>query len=178
MKNLDTKNLKIAKRYALALIEATKDKVDLVCNNLATIENAISENEDFKNFLLHPIISLKDKKDVVEEIFNSKVDKEVLNFLLILLEENRFNIFQTIFEVYKKEADVIKNIQRIEIVSAVEIEEKLKNKLEETINKKLNKKVILNYEEQKEIIGGLIVKFEDTVVDLSLKTKFDKLRKN
>ena len=52
--------------------------------------------------------------------------------------------------------------------------EKLKNKLIE----KLQKDVILNYEENDEILGGLVIKYEDKVIDLSLKNKFDQIRKN
>ena len=44
--------------------------------------------------------------------------------------------------------------------------------------KKLQKDVILNYEQNEEILAGLVIKFEDNVIDLSLKTKFDEIRKN
>ena len=97
---------------------------------------------------------------------------------MILLEENRFNAFLTIVELYKKEVDELKNKQRVEIVCAVEIQEKYKKELEEKLNEKLNKEVILNYEQNEDILGGLVVKIEDKVIDLSLKTKFDNLRKN
>ena len=56
--------------------------------------------------------------------------------------------------------------------------EKYKKELEEKLNEKLNKEVILNYEQNEDILGGLVVKIEDKVIDLSLKTKFDNLRKN
>ena len=42
----------------------------------------------------------------------------------------------------------------------------------------MQKDILLNYEENKDILGGLLIKFEDKIIDLSLKTKFDNLRKN
>ena len=178
MKNIDIKNLKIASRYAHALIEETKDITDEVLSNLEVVSNIVFENEDFKLFFNHPIISLKDKQETIKETFEGKINPSVLNFIMILLEENRFNAFLTIVELYKKEVDELKNKQRVEIVCAVEIQEKYKKELEEKLNEKLNKEVILNYEQNKDILGGLVVKIEDKVIDLSLKTKFDNLRKN
>lgn len=178
MKNIDIKNIKIAARYAQALIDETKNITDEVLSNLEVIKSVIFENDDFKLFFNHPIISLKDKQETIKETFEGKIHTSVLNFIMILLEENRFNIFLTIVELYKKEVDKLKNKQRVEIVCAVEIKEEYKKELEDKLNEKLNKEVILNYEKNEDILGGLIVKIEDKVIDLSLKTKFDNLRKN
>ena len=87
MKNVDVKNLKIASRYALALIEKTKDITDEVISNLETINNIIFENADFKLFFNHPIIALKDKQETIKETFEGKINENVLNFLLLLLEK-------------------------------------------------------------------------------------------
>ena len=126
MKNIDIKNLKIASRYAHALIEETKENTDEIVSNLEVVSNIIFENNDFKLFFNHPIISLKDKQETIKETFEGKINASVLNFILILLEENRFSIFSTIVELYKKEVDELKNKQRVEIVCAVEVKEEYK----------------------------------------------------
>ena len=176
-KNIDIKNLKVAKRYSQALIESAADNVDEVLNNLKSINEAIFGNQDLKTFFLHPVISLKDKKEALKTALENKIDNLTLNFIETLLDENRFGAFKTIFELFKKEVDKIKNKQEIEVVSAVNIDEKYKKQLEEKLKTKINKDVILNYNLDENIIGGIIVKIEDKIIDLSLKNKFEALRK-
>lgn len=177
-KNIDIKNIKTAKRYALALSQSAIENIDEINENLALVNEVIFDNPDFVNFFSHPIVSLKDKKDTINETLNGKINEKTLNFLNTLLDENRFNIFKTIYELFKTEVDLIKNKQRVYVTSAIELDNKEKEKLQNKLNEKLQKEVIINYEENQDILGGLLIKFEDKVIDLSLKTKFDDLRKN
>ena len=177
-KNIDIKNLKVAKRYASALSQSVIDNLDEALGNMALIDEVIFDNEEFKVFFSHPIVSLKDKKELLHETLDGKINSNVLNFIQTLLDENRFSIFRTIFELFKKEVDNLKNMQRIDILSAIELEEYQKENLKNKLAQKLNKDVILSYLEDKEILGGLVVKYEDKVIDLSLKNKFDLIRQN
>ena len=177
-KNIDIKNIKTAKRYALALSQSAIDNIDEINENLALVDEVIFSNADFMNFFSHPIVSLKDKKDTLNETLSNKINEKTLNFLNTLLDENRFNIFKTIYELFKKEIDLIKNKQRVNVTSVITLDEKEKEKLQKKLIEKLQKDVIISYEENEEILGGLLIKFEDKIIDLSLKTKFDDLRKN
>ena len=163
-KNIDIKNVKVAKRYALALSQSAIDNLDEVNENLALIDEVIFKNSDFMNFFSHPIISLKDKKDTLNETVSGKIHEKTLNFLNTLLDEGRFGILRTIHELYKQEMDSIKNKQRINVSSVITLDDKEKEKLEEKLSKKLQKEVILTYEETEEILGGLLIKFEDKVI--------------
>ena len=176
--NIDIKNLKTAKRYASALSQSAIDCIDFVLGDLELVNESIFNNNDLKTFFTHPIVSLKDKKEVIVETFNGKINEKTLNFIQTLLDEGRFGIFKTILEVFKKEVDLIKNKQRVQIVSAIGLDDDQKNRLNEKLSQKLNKEVVLNYEEDKAILGGLIIKYEDKVLNLSLKSKFDALRRN
>jgi len=177
-KNIDIKNIKTAKRYAQALSQSAIDNIDEINENLALIDEVIFNNADFINFFSHPIVSLKDKKDTLNETLKEKINEQTLNFLNILLDEGRFNIFKTIYELFKIEVDSIKNKQRVYVTSAIELDENQKENLRNKLAQKMQKDILLNYEENKDILGGLLIKFEDKIIDLSLKTKFDNLRKN
>ena len=176
-KNIDIKNIKVAKRYSHALAQSADKDIDEILENLKSINEVIFENQDLRTFFLHPIISLKDKKETLKSALQDKVNILTLNFIETLLDENRFGIFKTIYELFKKEADKIKNKQEVEIISAVDINEKSKKMLEEKLKTKLNKDVVLNYSKNQDILGGFIIKIEDKVIDLSLKTKFETLTK-
>ncbi len=176
-KNIDIKNLKIAKRYSHALAQSAENNIDEILNNLKAINEVIFENADLKTFFLHPVISLKDKKETLKNALENKINVLTLNFIETLLDENRFQIFRTIYELFKKEANIIKNNQEVEIISAVNINENLKKQLEEKLKTKLNKNIIPNYTQNENIIGGFIIKIEDKIIDLSLKNKFETLKK-
>lgn len=175
--SLDIKNLKPAKRYALALFESAKDNLDTVIEDLEAVNEIIFKNKDFKMFFTHPIVSLSDKKDTLKATLEGKINEISFNFLNTLLTEGRFPLFETAFELLKNQADILKNKQKVEIISAVCLDDEIKDRLKKTLDNKLKKDAILNYSEDIGILGGLIVKFEDKVIDLSLKTKFEVLRK-
>ena len=175
--SVDIKNLKVAKRYALAFAESSISDIDKAVSDMKLIKELIFENEELKTFFLHPVVSLKDKKDTIEEAFKSKLSGTSFNFIETLLDESRFGIFNTIYEVFLKESERLRNIERVEVTSAVEIEEKEKTKLVDKLKEKLSKNIFINYNLDEEILGGLVVKVEDKVIDLSLKTKFENLKK-
>lgn len=175
--NIDIKNLKTAKRYALALKQSSGDSICEILENLESINEIIFNNSSFKAFFLHPSISLKDKKEALFETLNGKINPITFNFLLTLLDENRLSIFNTILELFTQEVDLIQNKQRIEVISAVDVDENQKQRLQEKLSQKLNKEAIITYNKDNNILGGLVIKYEDKIIDLSLKTKFENIRK-
>ncbi len=176
-KSLDIKNLKVAKRYAKALLESSINNIDEISDDLELIDNSIFKDESFKMFFSHPVVSLKDKKETIKETFQNKINSITLNFLETLLDEGRFNIFSTIFDVFQKEKNNLKNIKILDVFYVYEIDEEQKTRLKDKLSNKFNKEVILNYQKDETILGGLVIKFEDKIIDLSLKTKFDRLKK-
>lgn len=175
MKQLNIKNLKAAKRYAKALIDLGENEV--IKSDLEAVFNAIFENEEFKMFFSHPVISLFDKKDTMKQIFEGKVHGEILNLLYVLLDNNRLSLLPEIKEVFNEEFENAKNILRGEVQSVIELNDEQKAQLKEKLSQKLNKQVELDFEINKAIVAGLVIRLKDSVIDLSLKTKFDKLKK-
>ncbi len=177
MNDIDIKNLKVAKRYSTALIEVSKENTDEICSNLESVSELFKTNNEFKLFFSHPAISLTDKKDTLRELFSSKINSKTIDFLNILLEENRFSILNTIFEVFKEEVRKYKNQQSVSVTSAIELQEDEKERIKQKLSEKLKKEIILACDIKEDILGGLIIKINDKIVDLSLKTKFDNLKK-
>ena len=89
----------------LRLIEYRKAKLRGGTEIIAKVKEVIFDNQEFKTFFLHPVISLKDKKETIKESLGKNIDEKVLNFLETLLDENRLNIFNTIFELFKDKMD-------------------------------------------------------------------------
>lgn len=172
------KNIKPAKRYSKALIEASKESgdLDVVKNELEDVVNTLKNNPDLKEFINSPVVSKTDKIEVIKEIFENK-NTHIMNFLYTLIESNRFLLINEIYENYKNELNKINNILNVSITSVIELDNDLKSKLTAKLEEKINKKIVPHFYQNDEIIGGLIIKIEDTVIDLSVKSKIENLKR-
>lgn len=175
----DVKNIKIAKKYANALIEATIDSDSLikVNNDFIFIVETINTNTQLKDFLTNPLISIADKKEVLNKIFSIHIDKITNDFLMILADSNRLDIINEVLNQFEKEYNKINNIIKPFITSAVELDESQKEKIIQKFENKLGKKIVPEYKINEEIIGGLIIEIDDKTIDFSLKTKFENMKK-
>lgn len=178
---VNTKDILIAQRYSDALASIAKEgklTYDKISTDIGLIESTLSQSKDLNDFLINPLISVDDKKEVLDKVFSSEIDVLVLNLLKLLVDKNRFNIFNEIISSYKKLLDDINNISRINVVSAVEMSEESKNKLKIKLEEKLKKNVILDLSIDEAIIAGLVIKIGDNIIDMSLKHKLEDLSKS
>lgn len=159
--------------YAKSLFEADNNAL----SDLNTVLDVIKSSKEFELTMLNPSISLQTKYEIIDEIFKKELDEKVLNFIKILVEKNRFNEFNQIIQAYSDELDNMNNIKRVEVVSAVELSDEQKQKTIEKLQMRLNKEVKVNWALDTNIIGGLVIKIDDDIIDTSLKNKLDKLSK-
>ena len=179
LKNTDNKLIPLAKRYSEALTEVAKNKneLDTVWTDLQTVEESITSVKEMANFLSHPVIPVFEKKDMVKSVFEGKINNDVLNLLYILLEKNKINLLSTILYCFEESMDEAKNILKVGVVSATEIDEDLKHKLQEKLESKLNKSVKFDFETKPEIIAGVVLKIQDKVIDGSMAAKLEGFKK-
>ena len=179
MKIGDIKNIKIARKYASALISSAKDKdkTELVRDNLFFISETLKENSNLAAFLTNPIIKIQDKKDVLQKVFSTHSDRITLDFLYLLADNNRLNAINEITNTYSNSYNKLKNIVKPSIISAIELSEEQKSRIVEKLKTKLNKEIEPEYTVNADIIGGLIVEIEDRTIDCSIKSKFENMKK-
>lgn len=187
--NVSHKNLKSAKRYSKALVELalTNDGFNTeyalkLQEKLEFVVKTVEGSAELKNFILNPVVSKKDKKDVLEKIFKGSISEQILNFLFILADNSRLDILPDIFISFSDSMDNFQNIVRARVTSAIELEEAQKKMLTEKLQNKIssikNVKIESEYDIDKSILGGLIIKIKDTVIDLSIKKKIENLKNN
>lgn len=167
------------RRYALALYEVAEEraKTKEFIDDLSDVLNIISGNEELLELIKHPKLSTTKKKELFENIFRGKLDEEVLSFLLLLIEKNRLLNLKGILEEIKK-IDLEKNQTLIAIVkTVVPLVSDERDNLIKNLQLKYNKKIILNEEIDKDIIGGVYVRIGNDVIDGTIKSKFDEIRK-
>lgn len=177
----NTKDTLIAERYSDALVEIAKEgklTYEKISTDLNTIASILSQSKDLNEFLVNPLISVDDKKDIIEKVFTGEIDVLILNLLKLLVDKNRFGVFPQVLISYNSALDDINNISRISVISAVNMTDELKNKLITKLEEKLKKKVVLDLAVDSDIIAGLVIRIGDDVIDMSLKHKLEDLSKS
>lgn len=163
-----------AQNYAEALFETGKD----FAGDLNTILEVIKTSADFMHIISNPAIDLNVKYSILDEIFKGKIDDKVLQFLKILTEKNRLGEFEEIRDSYLERVNEANNIKRVEITSAIELNDDFKTRITNKLGEKLNKTVVPEWKINPEIISGLVFKIGDDIIDTSLKNKVESIGKN
>lgn len=170
-----------AQNYADSLIKVGQDGVmsyDDIMAGLNTIKEITSSSPELYNVMVNPAISVDTKDEILNNVFSNQVNDKLINFLKVLIEKKRFFELNEIIEAYSDKVDNINNIKRVEVVSAVEVSEDRKQRLIDKLQNKLKKTVIANWTIDKSIIGGLVIRIDDDVIDNSLRNKLENLSKN
>jgi F-type H+-transporting ATPase subunit delta len=169
----------ITERYvnALTQIADENNSWNAINNDLLTIAQLLKDNVELENFLLHPVIEYNDKKDVIEKVVKGSVSEQVFNFLNVLLDKNRIYLVPSIQESFKEQLLKKNNVINVYVKTAIELDEDMKNRLLEKLGNKLQKKVNIISDIDKDIIGGVILQVEDKVIDGSIKAKIENMKK-
>lgn len=178
MKNLSYKNETIAKRYSRALIESAGSEVDAIRNDLGLINETINSSSDLKNVILNPTFNEEKVEEIIGDIFSSKISEKTLNFLKMLIKAHRMDIFEDITYWYCEFDDELKNKLKVSVTSAIVLNDETKERLKHKLEAKFKKTILLNYAVDESIIGGLIIKANDKIIDGSIKSKYERLKKS
>jgi len=167
------------RRYALAIYEIAeeKGKVSQYLSELREVVSVINSNDEFLQVIKHPQISTSKKKEIFTTTFKDAIDEDLISFLLVLIEKHRILFLDGILkEIEKIHLDrnhtllaSIKTVVPLKVDERVSLISKLENVYKKTI--------ILNEEIDSSIIGGVYVKVGDDVIDGTIKSKFEKMRK-
>lgn len=170
---------RVSYRYANSLMQLAVEKniYQKVADDANLIFNSLNSSKEIKAILKSPVIKTELKKNLLKEIFSNKISKESLSFIDFVIQKNREDILIDIFKEFLVLCDKKEGILRANVKTAVEIEETLKNKIKEKLEKKTNQKVIASYTIDPKLIGGFIVEVDDQVLDASIKNKLRLLRK-
>lgn len=166
------------RRYALALYQVgeEKGKVEEYLHDLREICDLIENNSDFYEVIKHPQISTSKKKSTFVNIFKGKIDEELLAFLLILIEKDRILYLKEKLNEMEKIHLERNNTLIAKVKSVIPLTEEQCGKLIENLQNRYDKKVVLQEEIDKSIIGGLYVRVGNDVIDGTLKSKLDEMK--
>lgn len=170
----------VSKTYGDALFELAKeqDKIDDLAKEVKLVQTAIAQNPEFSKLMNHPKVGKDEKLQVVKEVFDTRVDKELVGFLRLIVEKDRYNEIDEILSYFIDKVKEEKQIGVAYVTSAVRLSEIQKKLVEEKLVETTSfKEMEMNFTIDESLIGGLVIRIGDKVVDSSIKSKLSELTK-
>ena len=161
--------------FELAVEENIVDSLYEEANQLITI---LKDNEELRKLLNHPQIEKSEKKNLIERIFGKRVSDEITGLMIMVVEKGHITSMIDIFEFFVKQVKKAKNIGVASVTSAISLSDSQKAAIEKRLLQTTHyTSMEIDYKVDKSIIGGLVIRIEDRVVDSSIKTKLDNMSK-
>jgi F-type H+-transporting ATPase subunit delta len=175
------KNLAIARRYAKALLLIGKEdgQTETYRKELAEFSELIEKEQLLEQAINNPLYDAVGRKKVLMTVVE-KVDLSTImkSFLSLLFDKGRFIYLSSINDFYQNLADELKGIARASLVSATELSSETVEKIRKTLSEKTEKDIILEVEQDPGLIGGIVTRIGDLVLDGSIKTQLLNMRES
>ncbi|PIE59630.1 MAG: F0F1 ATP synthase subunit delta [Desulfobulbus propionicus] len=176
------RNTILARRYAKALFALGKEqgRVDEYSDLLGGLARLYDDPEaGIGEALTNPLYPLEIRQKMMAKIAASvQADAIMASFLNLLIEKKRADILPEIADALQAMVDADQHISHGTVVSAVELGDDTKEKIQDTLEKITGNKVILQTEVDQSIIGGIIAKVGDLVLDGSIRTQLNGLKES
>lgn len=169
----------VARVYAEALFEAGRDKgnLDALQSQLGQFVDAVAQNREMQVFLFSPYLSSVEKKEGLRRAI-SGAEPELFNFLELLIEKTRmpeiFRIRRELDELWKEENKLLD----VTVTSAVELDPEVVSKIGTEVERQTGERVELSSRVDDGILGGIVLQVGNMVLDASIRTRLEKLRKS
>lgn len=170
---------KISVRYAKALWSLAKEKqvTESVKNDIELISNLFDTMPAFSQMLQSPVIGVKEKRQLFENVFAKSINPMTYSFLNLLLTNNREaylkDIVRNFHNTFRKEA----GFKAAQLVSSIELDEATVEQFKALIRKHFKTEVDLTCSVDSKLIGGFVLQVEDQQIDASVAAKLNRLKR-
>lgn len=168
----------IAEVYARSLFEVAKehDVLDRVRDELGEFASALEEDRNLQLFFNAPYFSSDEKREGVEKVV-SDADPRVVNFLKLLAERHRMPVLPRIRRVLDELWAKENRLLPVTVTSAVDLDQALVEDIGKRIEEQTGQRVELSSSVDPDLLGGLMVRVGNTVLDASVRNRLEQLRK-
>jgi F-type H+-transporting ATPase subunit delta len=169
----------IATVYAQSLFEVARehDSLDRIHEELGQFADTVAENHDLQTFFFSPYFSTQEKKDAVSDALEG-ADEHFVRFLELLAERNRlpavFRMRRSFDRLWAREQRVL----AVTVTSAIELDQDTVDNIGKQIEGQTDQTVKLEARVDPEILGGMVLRVGNMVLDASVRNRLEKLRQN
>jgi F-type H+-transporting ATPase subunit delta len=175
------KNLAIARRYAKALLLISKEdgQTETYRDELDKFANLLAQEKQLDLAITNPLYDSAGRRKVllavIEKIGLSKVMRA---FLLLLYDKGRIGFCGHINDFYQKMADELEGITRASLISATELSSDTVQKIRDALSKRTGREIVLEVEQDPTLVGGIVTRIGDLILDGSIKTQLFNMRES
>jgi F-type H+-transporting ATPase subunit delta len=168
----------IAQVYGRALFEAAQDadKLDVVREQVGEFADALNDDRDLSVFFFSPYFSTEEKKEGLGKVLEG-ADNIVRNFLELLIEKHRMPALFRIRREYDSLWEEENKLLPVEVTSAIELDKETVEQIGDKIGERTGRKVQLESKVDPDILGGIVVRVGDRILDASIANRLESLRK-
>ncbi len=173
------KNLAVARRYAKALLLIGKEngQADAYREELDGFATLVADNPGLKQALENPLYDTADRKRVLHTIIEKIEMSDVMkSFLSLLFDKGRIGFLDSVNDFYQKLADELKGIARASVVSASDLTPATIDQIRKALSQMTGKDIKLEVDQDPSLIGGIVSRIGDLVLDGSIKTQLLNMR--
>ena len=169
----------ISKRYARAFFEIAGEekKLEQYYNELHQFSSMMAENKDLGGFLANPIFEQDVKKNVLEKIIGKvTLSPMTVNFLKLLVDKNRIDVLPDIDTCYRLMMDEELQKTRVTVKTAYPLSADMQKYIMSNLKKLTGREAEVTVEEDKSLLGGIVIGVGDTLYDGSIKNQLNNMR--
>ena len=172
------RDLRAARRYATAIFETARreQKLDVVENDLNTVVDLMKQTPIFQQMWESPQVPSGRKRELLSQLLGETVDTLTLSFLRLLVDKRREEILEAVCHDMRQLADASRHLVRAEATFAVEPTPQEHNDLIQSLEKMTGENVQLTTNVNPDILGGVVVRMRDTILDGSVRGTLERLR--
>lgn len=170
----------VIKVYSDALFQLSKEEnlLDTIYEDLTECSKIFKSQDEFLKILSSPIVTTSEKVSMLKAVFYNHCNDLSFNFMCLLAEKNRIGLFCDIQRDFSKRYYEFNNVLQVDVITCIPLTEKLRNGIIERLSKETGKDVTIVETVDKSILGGVVLKYGNTIVDGSIKSRVKDLSKH
>ncbi len=161
--------------FELAVEEGREEEL---MNEVILLRELLSENPDFGKLMNHPKVLKEDKLEVLEAVFKGRISEELVGFLHLIVSKDRYGEIDSILDYFINEVKQVKGIGVAYVATALDLSEAKKKEVEQKLLSTTSfTRMEMHYQVDESLIGGMVIRIGDRVVDSSIRSKLSGLER-
>lgn len=168
-----------ARLYGGSLYElaAEEQLADVILTQMQQIKDLFRENPEYLCLLKEPSVSIKDRKDLIEEAFGTQAERYLVNFIKMLCERNLLGEYEGCCAAFTQRYNADRGIAEAVVTSVVTLTDAQMTALKEKLEKLSGKHIVLTQKMDPSVLGGIRVELEGTQLDGTVQGRLSDISK-
>lgn len=170
----------VEQTYGEALFQTAmeKNQLDAFMEEVQLIQTVLEQNPEWDRLMKHPKISKQEKVEVMKGAFSGRISREMTGFLELILTKERYDYLRDIFRYFTLKVKEEKKIGTAYVTTPMELSEIRKSDIQDRLLKTTPYLTMeMHYQVDPSLIGGMVIRIKDRVVDSSIRTKLADMKR-